>query len=304
MHSSQKSIKTNRTVEINGFNAIYYFEAGKSFSHPLEKHNFWEMVYVDCGQIKAFSNDMGYILTQGQVIFHEPMELHAHISDGKTVNNTMVIGFTSNSKNMDFFRGKIFNLDKTARSLLGLLFRESSNCNSPIDMQSNCFKDTLFGSSQLLQCYFTEFLIHLIRTEGGEQIQQHKDSRDIFLNSMTNSVVSYMQENVHLNLTIKDICQKFYIGKTQIYDFFQENIGKSPMEYYTELKITEAKKLLREEQYSITQIAELLSFSSIHTFSRAFKKNTGFSPSEYIRSIQRVNPEVCVNSSQDLRNDV
>lgn len=286
MHSLQKSIKTNKIVEIDGFNAIYYFEAGKSFSHPLEKHNFWEMVYVDYGQIYAFSNNMKYILTQGQVIFHEPMELHAHISDGKTVNNTMVIGFTTHSNCMDFFHGKIFNLNKTSKSLLGLLFHEALNCNVQNNKQSNCFQDVFFGSSQLLQCYFTEFLIHLIRTEDSAQIKQCSVSRDVFLNAVNDPIISYMQENVYSNLTTEDICKKFLMGKTQVYDFFQEKLGKSPMKYYTELKVSEAKKLLREEKYSITQIAELLNFSSIHTFSRAFKNATGFSPSEYIRSIQ------------------
>lgn len=57
------------------------------------------------------------------------------------------------------------------------------------------------------------------------------------------------------------------------------------MEYYNGLKIIEAKKLLREGSYSVSQIAEILGYTTIHNFSRAFKKAAGLSPTAYIKSI-------------------
>ena len=61
-------------ISIKGFNSIYYFELGKDFTHPPEKHNFWEMVYVDKGSIIAITNDVGCKLEQGQVIFTNQMK--------------------------------------------------------------------------------------------------------------------------------------------------------------------------------------------------------------------------------------
>ena len=66
---------------------------------------------------------------------------------------------------------------------------------------------------------------------------------------------------------------------------FREKTGRSPMQYYADLKITEAKKLLREDNLSVSQITDALGYSGIHNFSRAFKKSTGFSPTEYKKSI-------------------
>ena len=57
------------------------------------------------------------------------------------------------------------------------------------------------------------------------------------------------------------------------------------MQYYHLLKISEAKKLLREEDYSVSEIAGIFGYSGIHNFSRAFKKATGFSPIGYKKSI-------------------
>ena len=50
-------------------------------------------------------------------------------------------------------------------------------------------------------------------------------------------------------------------------------------------KIKEAKKLIRENNYSVGQISEMLGYSSIHNFSRAFKKAVGMSPSAYGKTI-------------------
>lgn len=61
---------------------------------------------------------------------------------------------------------------------------------------------------------------------------------------------------------------------------------KNTAKYYAELKIIEAKKLLREEKYSVTQIADMLGYSSVHTFSRAFRNVEGFSPTDYLGSLQ------------------
>ena len=103
MYSSQNK---KNVINIEKFNSIYYFEFGKDFTHTPESHNFWEMVYVDNGRINAISDGKGFMLEQGQVIFHEPMEVHAHISDKHVANNMMVISFTTQSENMDFFKNK------------------------------------------------------------------------------------------------------------------------------------------------------------------------------------------------------
>ena len=279
-------------LEIKGFNSIYYFEFGKNFSHSPEKHDFWEMVYVDNGRINAISNGIGCILKRGQAIFHEPSEIHAHVSDKHVANNMVVVSFTTHSKSMRFLRGKTFTLDKTAKSLLSFFLREAKNVlgEIPNDYENKeklSFQSSVFGAQQLLQSYFTEFLIRLIRSESslGEEIPATKETRDIATNSMNELITQYLTDNIYSNLTLKDLCNHFLIGKTQICKIFNETTGQSPMSYYQKLKIAEAKKLLREKNYSVTEISDMLGYSSIHTFSRAFKKAAGFSPTAYSASV-------------------
>lgn len=102
----------DKEIDIKGFNSIYYFEFDKNFSHLPEKHDFWEMVYVDSGNITAITDGFGQTLSQGQIIFHKPGEIHAHISNRIVPNNMLVISFTTNSPEMMFFDGKVFTLEK------------------------------------------------------------------------------------------------------------------------------------------------------------------------------------------------
>lgn len=279
-------------MNLKGFHNIFYFEFGKGFSHTPEKHDFWEMVYVDKGKIIAVTDGIGCSLEQGQVIFHQPGEVHAHISNKEVTNNMLVVSFSSDSPLMDFFRKKTFTLDKTACTLLSLFLQEAKNALGKIPNDYNNkadldFSNETFGATQLMECHFTEFLIKLFRsgTELSERFSVNSRSRLIAKNSTATLIADYLQKNVYGNISLHDLCEHFMIGKSQLTLIFKEFTKKSPMQYYGELKIEEAKRLLREDNLSVSEITDLLCYSGIHNFSRAFKKITGFSPTQYKKSI-------------------
>ena len=280
-----------REIEIKGFNSIYYFEFCKDFSHKPERHNFWEIVYVDSGEINAITDGMGSTLSQGQVIFHKPMELHAHISNKIVPNSMLVVSFTCDSPAMDFFDKKIFSLDKTPKTLLSLFINEVKNAlgsvpNEYADKDPLDFSNAPFGSLQLLECYLTEFLLTLKRSDVDtiSKAERSVDSRTLAHSSIVGLMTAYLEEHIYDNVTLSDLCSSFYMGKTQVCALFSEHVGIGPMEYYCSLKMSRAKKLLLEGA-SVSKIADMLGYSSIHNFSRAFKKAVGLSPTEYKKKI-------------------
>lgn len=279
-------------IKICGFNSIYYFEFGKDFTHTPERHNFWEMVYVDNGRINAITNGIGCTLEQGQAIFHEPMETHAHVSDSKVANNMLIISFTTDSEAMKYFKSKTFTLDKTSKTLLSLFLDEAKNALGKVpsdyeDKSALSFLPDAFGSTQLLQCYFTEFLIRLIRNGStlSKTVCSSKKSRDIANSSLSELICEYMKAHIYSSISLKELCAHFLLGKTQLCKIFRESTLQSPMQYYMDLKIKEAKKLLREKNFSVSQISNMLGYSSVHIFSRAFKNATGLSPLSYTKTI-------------------
>ena len=68
----------------------------------------------------------------------------------------------------------------------------------------------------------------------------------------------------------------------------KEHTGKTFAKYVEDLRVEQAKKLLKETSFSNEKIAEAAGFGSANSFYRVFKKKTGVSPGEF-----RGNPENC-----------
>ena len=62
---------------------------------------------------------------------------------------------------------------------------------------------------------------------------------------------------------------------------FRTEYGGGVTAYIIDKRLELAKKLITNDDYSVTETADKLGFSSVHYFSRLFKKKTGVSPLEY-----------------------
>ena len=167
-----------------------------------------------------------------------------------------------------------------AKNALGSIPSEYEN-KEPLD-----FSSAPFGSVQLLECYLTEFLLNLKRSDGEavSHAVRSEDSRTLAQSSIVELMLNYLNERIGENVTLNDLCANFYMGKTRLCALFSEYCGEGPIEYYTDLKMASAKKLLLEG-VSVSRIADTLGYSSIHIFSRAFKRSVGVSPTEYKKKI-------------------
>ena len=65
-----------RLIKINSVITAFNAERQKGFYFSGEMHNFWELVYVVSGRVMATSEEKVFSLSEGQLIFHKPMEFH------------------------------------------------------------------------------------------------------------------------------------------------------------------------------------------------------------------------------------
>lgn len=287
-----RPVRPPRELNIIGFHSVYYLELGKDFFHSPEKHDFWEMVYVDSGKTTATRNNFTYPLVQGQLVFHRPGELHSHFSNNKDPSNLFVVWFSCPGKTMSFFEEKIFMLEKSSRKILSLFLAEAENALGHLksgyrDVSPLNFDNSEFGSPQLMECYFIEFLYSLIRSNeiSIHNIKKTNTTAKIAENALVNKINDFLEQNVYYPLTLQIICEHFNLSKSYLCRIYKEYTSSGIMKYFTELKIKEAKKLLRQDELNISQIADMLGYSGIHNFTRSFKTETGFSPSEYKKRI-------------------
>ena len=98
-------------------------------------------------------------------------------------------------------------------------------------------------------------------------------------------MIHYLQELIYQELSVSDLCRRFCYSKTQLSKVFKEATGSTIMDYYTRLKIKEAKYMIREGDLNFSQIAVQLSFDNPQYFSRTFKRIAGMTPKEYKNSV-------------------
>lgn len=92
---------------------------------------------------------------------------------------------------------------------------------------------------------------------------------------------NWLHQNIGRKITMEDCCNFLGYKKSHVMEIFKNHYGQTPISYYKELKIKRAAELLKNPEYTISEIAEALGFSSPYHFSSVFKKSTGLSPSDY-----------------------
>ena len=110
---------------------------------------------------------------------------------------------------------------------------------------------------------------------------REKTDKDAF-----NRVVAYIDNNLIDMPNLKTICHTTGFSCTYLEQVFKSKTGRSVMEYCKITKLERAKELMREGDYTFTQIASVLNYSSIHYFSKIFKKYFGMTPTEYSSSVK------------------
>ncbi|KHD42277.1 AraC family transcriptional regulator, partial [Streptococcus uberis] len=99
------------------------------------------------------------------------------------------------------------------------------------------------------------------------------------------SVIKYLENNLNNNIKTEKIASQFHMSESKLRKLFKEEKGVTIKQYFLCLKIEAAKQLLYEGK-SLSQVAELLQFSTPTNFSRTFKRLVGVSPITYIQGIQ------------------
>lgn len=285
-------IKLENCITVDSVYTIHYFEYTNNFYYAGESHDFWEFVYVDKGSVDICMDDKQITLKKGDIAFHQPNEFHKVSTYGHTAPNLVVISFDSHSPLMDFFRCQIFKTDQKERDLLADTLIEarklfSSPLGDPYLTEMTKKEDAPIGTEQLIKLHLEQFLIHLVQrytmAEAKELEFSPQNTTDIF-----KRVTAYMEDNISKHLTIEQICWDNMIGRTKLQKIFHTEAGIGIIDYFSKLKISAAKHMIRDGKLNFSQISEQLGYSSIHYFSRQFKKITGMSPSDYASSVKSI----------------
>lgn len=82
---------------------------------------------------------------------------------------------------------------------------------------------------------------------------------------------------------MEKVARRLGYSRAAFYVAFARAAGMSPMAYVMDLRLREAKRLLRDSEKNIDEIAESVGFGSASSFAAAFRRREGESPNAYRR---------------------
>lgn len=280
-------------LQVSKIVTIFYMELSKDFRYDGEKHDFWEMVYIDKGEMLCTADKNQFVLRSGEVTFHKPNEYHNLAGDGKTAPNVSILTFECDSPAMERFAGRILRLNAEEKQMLSTLITEGLSCfqlenpSNPLLQKLQLLPDAPFGSLQMTKNLLEIFLIRLHRRRDSLSSKRRQSVHidGVAVDFETKEILDILQANVYGHITLAEIASTLGKSQSTVKNLFSRFYPGGIMHYYNSLKIREAKRLIREGRYTLSQIAELLCYNSAQYFSKCFRDTTHMTPSEYKRSI-------------------
>jgi len=256
-------------------------DAGYAF--PGEAHNFWECVCVLEGALCVTADDRVYEMDAGQIIFHKPLEFHKlHVTspDGATL---LIFSFDAEGPMTAQLENKVFLLGERHKDIIDALLLY---VRSRMPYRKQTVQDLPFflypfehlpTYSQTVVSYLYQLFFALVE-DGSVSATSSAPDADIF-----RKAVRYLHSNLHRQPSIPEIAKHCSISDASLKRLFKKYAGVSTHQYILNLKINLASQLLQNQQNAAV-VAQKLGFSNQSYFSRAYKRQTGLTPTQVSKS--------------------
>ncbi|MBO5199469.1 MAG: AraC family transcriptional regulator [Lachnospiraceae bacterium] len=242
-----------------------YEDCCADFVCAPHKRNYYLIHYITKGSGYYEVNGQRYALSMGDVFIIYPGQLVTYYSPD--INDTWSfcwIGF-SGKRAADYM--KLTNVTEYTKNLITQGFYSTiMNCINYIDENDPGFSQ-LKLNSYVLDCLF------LLTKEPEKKAQRAVDHVD--------KAVRYIEYNYMNEITPKDVSAYLNLDRTYFFRIFKKYTGSSPEKYIMNYRIKRSLDLLKNSDYSISEIAVFVGFRDVYYFSRVFKKVMNVTPSEY-----------------------
>ncbi len=124
----------------------------------------------------------------------------------------------------------------------------------------------------------TEVFIHTVNSHTvGRRAPKGKSNAEVY----TDFCINHIENNLHRRIAVKELTELIGVSQPYLFTIFQERFKLSPKQYIMYAKQQQAKKLLRETDLSIKEIANSIGYDDMFLFSKCFKLHEGMPPSKY-----------------------
>lgn len=254
-----------------------FYQVRKSnYTFPGETHDYYELTYIDHGTLDTSVDGQKYRLQKYDLILYYPGQFHTQSTDSQSTCSYLTITFDMKNELKGDLKNRVFHTRKDIYQVLSEFMK--------------CIQTEGYMNSELTLLYLKQVLILLYQFDEKEeeaQVTTGNPMQEHYESTLLNEILVFINNNVYKSFTVEDLCLKFSISRSSLQNLFKTNIHITPKQYISNVKLNQAKIMIHEHNRTISEISDILGFTSIHYFSRKFKLQYGVSPTEYAKSISQ-----------------
>ena len=239
--------------------------------YEVKSKNEYAFWLIQSGSMIIEYKKQTYSLSQGDIFFFYPEILyHASSVEGccfTFLHFDAVLGANYQALHFYPFDGKYAAKD------VAEFFPTLLSCATSLQ------HDKTFADMEI-QGATMYFLANLMRRQyekkGDNSAVSHKSAL-----ARLQPVFIYVNHHLTEPISISDLAATINLSEKYFIKFFKKTMGITPINYIIEVRMKKALQYLHEQSYSVKEVATLVGYADIYTFSKAFKKMYGVAPSKF-----------------------
>lgn len=243
-----------------------HLSAHEPFYHADRIVDFNVLIYCIKGTIFVTEEDIDYELCGGDMLFLKSKLHHFGKKEIKKGAEWMYAHFCISSKKKSC---EILELPKIMRNMSGTeaasLFERLIEYGNTDLFENNWYKHSVLFS------LLSEIALY------NRKIQKPR--------TIIDEICKFLTENSTKSFTAASLVDRFYLSYKYMAYMFKKSMGMTMQQFHTKVRIEQACNLLDSSMLTIGEIANKIGYSDMLYFSRIFKRETGYTPTDFRRRL-------------------
>jgi len=253
---------------------------------PAHKHDFFEISYVTKGKTSHTMNNHTQEIKEGDFFIIDYDTIHSYChpegDDFQIINILFVPDFIDNilmgcKKFNDILKHYLLKINyiSTDKIPANVIYHDNDGKyrNMMMKMKKE-FDLKKPGYLELLRSYLIELIIKITRLTI-------KNNADLIHESPSKYIAEYVDLNYMHNPSLSAFCKQFNYSLSTISKEFKKTMGVSFSRYLQQSRIEHACRLFANTDKKIYEVALLVGYNDIKSFTKTFKELVGCTPNEY-----------------------
>lgn len=235
----------------------YAVAAAEQYFYHQDEHVFYYKEIIDSGALPFF-NINGFLEKEWPVVFEKELEIWLKQAGNQQISATVAKQMlVQNLKQMIYQIQSEYSFNEK--------FEQKWNYEMSVISDVSIAKN-----AQELQCVVMKHIVEF-----------HEDALRESVHNPLAEVLNYIEQHLEEKLALPDLADMGYMSVPSFCKKFKDQTGMTVTQYLNEKRIERAKVLLKQQKYTLWEIAEMTGFSNANYLLRVFKKMTGQTISEY-----------------------